>query len=176
MLRAAQTKWIGRFMAKSSIQDALLQYEQQLRDAAMSFQVRGPFLLPAQLEIRTKTRNQFSSLIEIHYAIGSTKGDSNKPLRVTSEDTVTSPIEFPEPLLPQSSSAGTLSESTISTFEFENTRSSSGSTDSFTLVEADPEALVTESEPQTPAIPEPTEEELFLADLSGETDEFGVRD
>jgi hypothetical protein len=48
MLRAAQTKWIGRFMAKSSIQDALLHYEQQLRDAAMSFQVRGPFLLPRQ--------------------------------------------------------------------------------------------------------------------------------
>jgi hypothetical protein len=44
MLRAAQTKWIGRFMAKSSIQDALLNYDQQLRDAAMSFQVRGPFL------------------------------------------------------------------------------------------------------------------------------------
>lgn len=44
MLRAAQTKWIGRFMAKSSIQDALLLYEQQLRDAAMSFQVRSiPF-------------------------------------------------------------------------------------------------------------------------------------
>ena len=51
-LRAAQTKWIGRFMAKSSIQDALLHYEEQLRDAAMSFQVRGPFLLLALAESR----------------------------------------------------------------------------------------------------------------------------
>jgi len=54
MLRAAQTKWIGRFMAKSSIQDALLHYEEQLRDAAMSFQVRGPFLPPTLAESRKK--------------------------------------------------------------------------------------------------------------------------
>lgn len=46
MLRAAQTKWIGRLMAKSSIQDALVHYDQQLRDAAMSFQVRGHSFIP----------------------------------------------------------------------------------------------------------------------------------
>ena len=46
MLRAAQTKWIGRLVAKSSIQDALMQYDQQLRDAAMSFQVRRLTVLP----------------------------------------------------------------------------------------------------------------------------------
>jgi hypothetical protein len=40
MLRAAQTKWISRLVAKASIQEALIQYEQQLRDAALSFQVR----------------------------------------------------------------------------------------------------------------------------------------
>jgi hypothetical protein len=40
MLKAAQTKWISRFVAKTSIQDALVQYDQQLRDAAMSFLVR----------------------------------------------------------------------------------------------------------------------------------------
>ena len=57
MLRAAQTKWIGRFMAKSSIQDALLHYEEQLRDAAMSFQVRGPFLLPTLAGSRKKTEH-----------------------------------------------------------------------------------------------------------------------
>jgi hypothetical protein len=115
-------------------------------------------------------------LIEIHYAIGSTKGDcSTKPLRITDENTVMSPVEFPEPLLPQSS-AGSLSESTVSSFEFESLRSSSESTDSFTLVEADSEALITNSESETPAILEPTEEELFLADLGGETDEFGVRE
>ncbi|KAH9017393.1 hypothetical protein EDB85DRAFT_2294882 [Lactarius pseudohatsudake] len=150
MLRAAQTKWIGRFMAKSSIQDALLRYEEQLRDAAMSFQL--------------------ASLIEIHYAIGS----STKSLRITGEDIVMSPVEFPEPLLSQLS----MSESTVSTFDFvdQNTRCSRESTESsFTFVEADLEALVTDSESQTPAIPEPTEEELFLSDLSGETDEFGFR-
>jgi hypothetical protein len=46
MLKAAQTKWIARFVAKTSIQDALMQFDQQLRDAAMSFQVhRRPTLL-----------------------------------------------------------------------------------------------------------------------------------
>ena len=40
MLKAAQTKWISRLVAKTSIQEALMQYEQQLRDAALSFQVR----------------------------------------------------------------------------------------------------------------------------------------
>ncbi|KAH9054778.1 hypothetical protein EDB87DRAFT_1688903 [Lactarius vividus] len=135
MLRAAQTKWISRFMAKSSIQDALLHYEEQLRDAAMSFQL--------------------ASLIEIHYAIGSTKGDSStQPLIITGEDI-----------------------STASTFELvnKNSRCSRESTESFIFVEADTEVLVTDSDSQTPAIPEPTEEELFLADLSGETDEFGFR-
>ena len=34
-------------MVTSSIQEALFHYDQQLRDAAMSFQVRNPFLLPA---------------------------------------------------------------------------------------------------------------------------------
>jgi len=48
MLRAAQAKWISRFVAKTSIQEALMQYDQQLRDAAMSFQVRcrPAFMLP----------------------------------------------------------------------------------------------------------------------------------
>ena len=40
MLKAAQTKWISRLVAKASIQDALVQFDQQLRDAAVSFQVR----------------------------------------------------------------------------------------------------------------------------------------
>ncbi|KAH9018940.1 hypothetical protein EDB84DRAFT_1566241 [Lactarius hengduanensis] len=155
MLKAAQTKWIGRFMAKSSIQDALLHYEEQLRDAAMSFQL--------------------ASLIEIHYTIGSAKGDSSTTSpRITGEDIVMSPVEFPEPLSSQLS----MSESTVSTFDLvdQNTRCSRESTESsFTFVEADPEALVPDSESQTPAIPEPTEEELFLSDLSGETDEFGFR-
>ncbi|KAN0142061.1 hypothetical protein V8E53_000523 [Lactarius tabidus] len=124
MLRAAQAKWIGRLMAKSSIRGALLP--------------------------TTEGRGYLESLIEIHYAIGSTKGDSTKPLIITDKDTITSPVEFPE-LLPQSS-AGSLSESTVSTFEFENIRCSSESTDSFTL---------------------PTEEELFLTSLNGETDVFG---
>jgi hypothetical protein len=40
MLKAAQTKWINRLVAKTSIQEALMQFDQQLKDAAMSFQVR----------------------------------------------------------------------------------------------------------------------------------------
>jgi hypothetical protein len=40
MLKAAQTKWISRLVAKTSIQEALTQFDLQLRDAAMSFQVR----------------------------------------------------------------------------------------------------------------------------------------
>lgn len=40
MLRAAQAKWISRLVTRTSIQDALMQYDQQLRDAATSFQVR----------------------------------------------------------------------------------------------------------------------------------------
>lgn len=48
MLSAAQAKWISRFVAKASMQDALVQYDQQLRDAAMSLQVRcrSAFVLP----------------------------------------------------------------------------------------------------------------------------------
>lgn len=48
MLGAAQAKWLSRFVAKASIQGALMQYDQQLRDAAMSFQVRclPAFMLP----------------------------------------------------------------------------------------------------------------------------------
>jgi len=40
MLKAAQTKWISRLVAKTSIQEALMQFDQQLKDAAISFQVR----------------------------------------------------------------------------------------------------------------------------------------
>jgi hypothetical protein len=40
MLKAAQTKWIARLVTKTSIQDALMQFDQHIRDAAMSFQVR----------------------------------------------------------------------------------------------------------------------------------------
>jgi hypothetical protein len=40
MLKAAQTKWISRLVVKKSIQEALMQFDQQLKDAAMSFQVR----------------------------------------------------------------------------------------------------------------------------------------
>ncbi|KAI9435458.1 hypothetical protein H4582DRAFT_2079564 [Lactarius indigo] len=158
MLGVAQTKWIGRFMAKSSIQDCVI----ALRGAT---------------EGRGLCRSSSQSLIEIHYAIGSTKGNSStKPLRITGEDivTVTSPVEFPEPLSSQLS----MSECSVSTFDLvdQNSRCSRESTESsFTFVEADPEALVTDSGSQAPVIPEPTEEDLFLADLSGETDEFGFR-
>jgi hypothetical protein len=48
MFKAAQAKWISRLVAKTSIQDSLMQYDQQLKDAAMTFQVRccPAFVLP----------------------------------------------------------------------------------------------------------------------------------
>ncbi|KAI0295110.1 hypothetical protein B0F90DRAFT_1670229 [Multifurca ochricompacta] len=151
MFKAAQTKWISRFVAKTNIQDALVQYDQQLRDAATSFQV--------------------ASLIEIHYAIGAMKGGSAKNLStITDAEVVTSPIESLEtrPL-----SCSTLESS------FESIRRSRDSTEStissFTFVDADPENLVPESDAQPPALPVPTEEEEFLDGINGETDEFGFR-
>ena len=56
MLKAAPQKWIGRFMAKSSIQVAVLHCDHRLKDAARSFQVRDPFLLPALAESRKKIK------------------------------------------------------------------------------------------------------------------------
>ena len=46
---------------------------------------------------------------------------------------------------------------------------------SFTLVEAESVALEPGSELLPDAIPVPTEEEEFLANMSGDADEFGVR-
>ncbi|KAH9977429.1 hypothetical protein BJV74DRAFT_888489 [Russula compacta] len=155
MLKAAQTKWISRFVAKTSIQDALMQYDQQLRDAAMSFQV--------------------SSLIEIHYALGTMSGaSSNYPPRIANEDIVTSPIESPEPT---EALCGSAFDCSISSFEVVNRfRSSTGSShSSCTFVQPDSEAPEPESESPPPPTPVPTEEEEFLANMNGDTDEFGFR-
>jgi hypothetical protein len=54
MLKTAQTKWINRFMARTSIQDAVVQYDQQLRDAATSFQVRNQLPYPISLACEFK--------------------------------------------------------------------------------------------------------------------------
>ena len=126
----------------------------------------------------TSRRDQVSSLIEIHYALGIRSGaSSSDPPRITNEDIVTSPIESPD--VPPSLGGST----TVSSFEFvKHPRGSTGSSSSsFTLVEADPpEAPELESENPPPPPPSestavPTEEEEFLANMSGDTDEFGVR-
>ncbi|KAI0255628.1 hypothetical protein BJV78DRAFT_1279363 [Lactifluus subvellereus] len=146
MLKATQTTWINRFMAKTSIQDALLQYDQQLRDAAMSFQV--------------------ASLIEIHYAMRGVS--SNNPSRTTDGENITNPIESLEAL---SSSLGKSTlECSVSSFELaKQSRDYAESTvSSFSFVEADPGCL-------EPAIPVPAEEEEFLANITGDVDEFGFR-
>ncbi|KAI9509001.1 hypothetical protein F5148DRAFT_1283415 [Russula earlei] len=152
MLKAAQAKWISRFVAKASIQDELMQYDQQLRDAAMAFQV--------------------SSLIEIHYAMGIMSGCSSKEApRITDEDVVTSPTEASEVL-----SSLNVSKSEFSASSFEVVKQSRGSIgSSFALIDADTEALEPESESSPPATPVPTEEEEFLANINGDTDEFGFR-
>ena len=115
-------------------------------------------------------------MIEIHYAIGAMNGASsnvNAP-RITSGDVVTSPIESSETL---SSLGGSTLECSVSSFEV--VKQPYGSTESllssFTLVEADPEALEPGPESPPDATPIPTEEEEFLAGMCGDTDEFGVR-
>jgi hypothetical protein len=117
---------------------------------------------------------QVSSLIEIHYAIGARGGaSSSTPPRITDKDIVSSPIE---------SSLSSLSdvalESSVSSFEVvKRSRGSAGSShSSFTFIEAESETLLEpESESLVPsATPVPTEEEEFLANMCGDTDEFGV--
>jgi hypothetical protein len=55
-------------------------------------------------------------------------------------------------------------------------RGSAGSShSSFTLIEANSEALESDSGSPPLETPVPTEEEEFLANMTGDTDEFGVR-
>ena len=99
---------------------------------------------------------------------------SSNPPRITDEDIVTSPIESSEAL----SSLGD-SSLNCSPPSFEVVRRSRGSAESshssFTLIEADSEALEPDSELPLPETPVPAEEAEFLANMTGDTDEFGVR-
>ena len=115
-------------------------------------------------------RHQVSSLIEIHYAIGVRSGASSST-RITDEDVVSSPVESPEDL---SSLDDAALESSVSNFEVvKRSRGSAGSShSSFTLIEADSEAVKPESESPPPVTPVPTEEEEFLANMNGDTDGF----
>lgn len=120
-------------------------------------------------------RRQVSSLIEIHYAIGAMSGaSSSNPSRITDGDVVLSPVESSEVL---SSLGDATLKSSVSNFEVvkRSCGSAESSHSSFTLIEADSEAPEPESESPSPATPVLTEEEEFLANLSGDTDEFGVR-
>ena len=120
---------------------------------------------------------QVSSLIEIHYAISAMNGASSNynTLNITNGNVVTtSPIESSETL------GGSTLDCSVSSMEIvkQSRRSTESLLSSFTLVEADPEALEPESDlPPLPpdATPIPTEEEEFLANMCGDTDEFGVR-
>jgi hypothetical protein len=122
-----------------------------------------------------RERGQVSSLIEIHYAIGARSGaSSSNPPRITDGDVVSSPIESSE-VLPSLGDAAL--GSSVSNFEVvkRSRGSAESSHSSFTLIEADSEAPELELESPPPATPVLTEEEEFLANLSGDTDEFGVR-
>ncbi len=121
-------------------------------------------------------RDQVSSLIEIHYAIGARSGASlNNTPKITDGDISTSPTESSE-ILPYLGSESRL-ECSISSLEV--VKQSRGCTESLlsslTLVEADSEILEPGSQLQPDVIPVSTEEEEFLASMSGDTDEFGVR-
>jgi hypothetical protein len=126
--------------------------------------------------VKLNVSDQVSSLIEIHYAIGARSGasSSNNP-RITDGETFTSPTQSSESLA--SLGCGTTLECSVSSFEF--VQQSCGSTESllssFTLVEADSMALEPGPELPPDATPVPTEEEEFLANMSGDVDEFGVR-
>jgi hypothetical protein len=151
-----------------------MRFDQQLKDAAMSFQVRR------QIQCFThfggheaeRERDQVSSLIEIHYAIG--VSSRNTP-RITDGQTFTSPTQSTEALA--SLGDGTTLECSASSFELvqKSCDSTESLLSSFTLVE--PESMVLEpgSELSPDATPVPTEEEEFLANMSGDADEFGVR-
>jgi len=177
MLKAVQTKWISRLVAKTSIQEALMQFDQQLKDAAMSFQVRRKTtLIDFESHQIERGRDQVSSLIEIHYAIGARSGaSSNNSPRITDGDTFTSPTESSEAL----ASLGDGPSLECSASSFELVKQSCSSTESllssFTLIEADSMALEPGSELPPNVTPVPTEEEEFLANMSGDADEFGVR-
>ncbi|KAI0274116.1 hypothetical protein BGY98DRAFT_1099197 [Russula aff. rugulosa BPL654] len=154
MLKAAQTNgsadWLQRQHTGSV--DAVDRFDQQLKDATMSFQV--------------------SSLIEIHYAIGASS--RNTP-RITDGQTFTSPTQSSEALA--SLGDGTTLECSASSFELvqKSCDSTESLLSSFTLVE--PDSMVLEPGPELPpdATPVPTEEEEFLANMSGDADEFGFR-
>jgi hypothetical protein len=143
----------------------------------MSFQVRRQtaLLILGAMKLNVG-RDQVSSLIEIHYAIGARSGaSSNNTSRITDGDTFTSPTESSEALA--SLGGGPTLECSASSFEL--VQQSRGSTESllssFTLVEADSMALGPRLELPPDATPVPTEEEEFLANMSGDADEFGVR-
>ena len=99
---------------------------------------------------------------------------SSDPPRITDEDIVTSPIESSEALSPLGESPLNCS---VSSFEVvRRSRGSAGSShSSFTLIEDDSEALEPDSDLPPPETPVPAEEEEFLANMIGDTDEFGVR-
>jgi hypothetical protein len=136
MLKAAQTKWISRLVAKTSIQEALMRFDQQLKDAAMSFQVRRQIHCYTHFggHETERERDQVSSLIEIHYAIG--VSSRNTP-RITDGQTFTSPIQSSEALA--SLGDGTTLECSASSFELvqKSCDSTESLLSSFTLVEPD---------------------------------------
>jgi hypothetical protein len=99
---------------------------------------------------------------------------SNNPSRITDQEIVTSPVESLEAL--PSSLGGSTSECSVSSSDLVKlSRDSAKSTaSSFFFVEADQDDLDPEFDSQPPAIPLPTEEEEFLAGISGDLDDFGV--
>ena len=95
MRRLADSKWSDRFLRKSSIEDALVEYSRLLDDAAQSFQV-GPVLshIISMLIIVT----QLATLIDLHYTIGtlSQKNTENIGFQLT-QATAPLQIEAPPP-------------------------------------------------------------------------------
>jgi hypothetical protein len=169
---------IRRGLEKAKIQEELMQHEQKLSRAERRFQVRRPisyFFFIAACD--WAEWDQLSSSIEMRYVLGvPSAASSNTPPRIPDQDqdVTTNTIGSPG----ASSSLG------WSPFDSPVTRSevvmrSCGHVGSslpfLVIIEAHADALELRSGSPLPANAVYTEEEEFLANMSGDTDEFGVR-
>jgi hypothetical protein len=137
--------------------------------------LRGVLIPVLHERVTEHGRDQLSLSIETCYALSAFGGaSSNNPPRIADEGIIANPMESPEAPSPL---AGYPSKCPVSSFEVVNRFH--GHDSSFApflaIIEADLEGPQPELESPSPAILIPTEEEEFLADMIGDTDEFGVR-
>jgi hypothetical protein len=178
MCQLMQMSLIRRGFEKSGIQEQLIRHEQKLDGARWRFQVRCAVFFFSFFFLHERVtdhgRDQLSLSIETRYVLSAFGGAaSNNPPRIVDKGIIANPMESPEA---PSSLAGYPSKCPVSSFEvMDQFHGHSGSLLPFlAIVTADSEDLQPDLESPSPAIPMPAEGE-FLADVIGDTDEFGVR-